>query len=73
VRNTGFAVLRRESIGPPVEALARGLAEPTTEPGPATRALHAVDNLGVVVRPTLFAYQFVYELRPAGPATAEQQ
>jgi len=25
----------------------------------------------VVVRPTLFAYQFVYELRPADPASAD--
>jgi glycosyltransferase involved in cell wall biosynthesis len=69
---TGFAVLRRESLGPPIEVLARGLpGETERPPGRGVRAVHAVDSLGVVVRPTLFAYQFVYELRPADPATAD--
>jgi glycosyltransferase involved in cell wall biosynthesis len=67
---TGFAVLRRESLGPPVEVLGRGLPDEDRAPGAASRALHAADSLGVVVRPTLFAYQFVYELRPADPTPA---
>ena len=37
--------------------------------------LQRVGSLGVALRPTLFAYQFLYELAPAGsdrPPTGEQ-
>lgn len=69
VGRAGLGILRRESLGPPAEVIARGVPDPDRPLGRAAKALHSVDSLGVVVRPTLFAYQFLYELRPAAPAT----
>ena len=72
VERTGYAVLRRESIGPPIEVLARGVSDPDRPLGRATRSLRRLDSAGLVVRPRLFAYQFLYELRPAAPATTSE-
>jgi hypothetical protein len=69
VAQAGYAVLRRESVGAPIEVVARGVSDPDQPLGRATRALRRIDHAGVVVSPTAFAYQFLYELRPAAPAT----
>jgi len=60
----GLGVRRREAVGAPVEVLRRGRPDAARRPGPVLRSLHGVDALGVGLRPTLFAYQFLYELEP---------
>jgi glycosyltransferase involved in cell wall biosynthesis/ubiquinone/menaquinone biosynthesis C-methylase UbiE len=52
LRTAGFALVRDEATGLPLDVLARG-------DGPFKRALRAVDRLAVAARPTLFGYQFV--------------
>jgi 2-polyprenyl-3-methyl-5-hydroxy-6-metoxy-1,4-benzoquinol methylase len=63
VAKAGFSVSRREAVGLPFDVLDRGVS---TEHGgtSARRAARAVDGFGVWLRPTLCAYQFVYELTP---------
>ena len=61
VRRTGFVVTRRDAVGTPFEVLQRG--------GSGRRSLvvrlaEAADRMAVPARPTLFGYQFLYELRP---------
>jgi glycosyltransferase involved in cell wall biosynthesis len=48
---TGFAVTRAESVGLPLD--------PDRD-----RSLAVVDGIGLAVRPSLFAYELVYELTP---------
>ena len=48
----GFGITRSETVGLPLE------------PG-RNAALAVVDGIGLVVRPSLFAYQLVYELNPS--------
>jgi SAM-dependent methyltransferase len=64
VQRTGFEVLRREAVGPPVEVLQRDASGPAERVGRLGALVQRVDSLGVALRPTLFAYQFLYELRP---------
>jgi len=62
VREAGFEIARQTPIGSPFEVLARGSA------GGATRVsnlLSKIDRVAVATWPTLFAYQFLTELRPA--------
>jgi glycosyltransferase involved in cell wall biosynthesis len=65
----GYAVLRREALGLPVEVLRRGgrRAGAATAAGEAGRR---AGSLGVALRPTLFAYQFLYELAPRDDAAS---
>jgi hypothetical protein len=68
-REHGYAVRRRDYTGLPLEVVERGSAttqqaEPTEQAGLARRIVARVDRIGVTLRPTLFAYQFVYELVP---------
>ena len=60
----GFHVRRREAVGPPVEALRRGGRQAGAPPGRLSRAVERIDSVGVALRPTLFAYQFLFELAP---------
>jgi 2-polyprenyl-3-methyl-5-hydroxy-6-metoxy-1,4-benzoquinol methylase len=61
VENHGLRVKRRHYVGLPLEVLDRG--GKTDDASSATgRAIKAFDRLALEVRPTLFAYQFVYEL-----------
>lgn len=64
IDGAGLAVRRRESVGLPLEVADRGAAPGTTA---ISRGglVRTIDAIGVAVRPTLFAYQFVYELKPA--------
>lgn len=64
----GFKVVRCEPIGMPFEVVKRGGAESETggergAPLPA-RLLAAVNRWTTSIWPTLFAYQYVYELAP---------
>jgi 2-polyprenyl-3-methyl-5-hydroxy-6-metoxy-1,4-benzoquinol methylase len=67
VREQGFVVKRRESVGLPMEVIEQ-------EPGGSgvagshrvsTGTLQRIDAAAVALRPSLFAYQFLYELQPA--------
>ena len=54
LRQTGWEISRTEYTGLPLDALGAG--------GPVAKLLHLLDRLLVTSRPTLFAYQFLYQL-----------
>ena len=63
----GLTVQRRAPVGIPFEVVDRGREDDDsgqTAPRGAVDVLRPVDSMTVALRPTLFAYQFVYELRP---------
>jgi glycosyltransferase involved in cell wall biosynthesis len=59
----GFEVRRREAVGLPLEVVGRGGAG-TSSPSSGVRLVQGADRVAADVWPTLFAYQFVYELAP---------
>jgi glycosyltransferase involved in cell wall biosynthesis len=61
VRRDGFAVRRHEVVGLPLEVVQRGGRNGR---GGIGAALQRLDRLCATVWPTLFAYQFLYELEP---------
>jgi glycosyltransferase involved in cell wall biosynthesis len=65
----GFTVHRFAPVGMPLEIVDRGRhRDGDPSPPGAVGALQRIDSMTLAVRPTLFAYQFVYELRPTiGP------
>ena len=63
VADSGLEVARREAVGTPFEVVNRAGGGGR---GALVRAAERVDRIGVALRPTLFAYQFLYELRAAG-------
>jgi SAM-dependent methyltransferase len=65
IADNGLVVVRRAVVGSPVEVLDRGADSPI---GRIARAAGAVDRLATRAWPTLFGYQFLYELQP-GPVT----
>jgi 2-polyprenyl-3-methyl-5-hydroxy-6-metoxy-1,4-benzoquinol methylase len=62
----GFEVVRRASTGVPFEVAARrgGTNGADTGTGALAKALTSIERSAVAVRPQLFGYQFLYELRP---------
>jgi 2-polyprenyl-3-methyl-5-hydroxy-6-metoxy-1,4-benzoquinol methylase len=56
--DAGLDVQRREAIGMPFDALADSVASP----GLGSRAARLADQVSVNVYPSLFAYQYLYEL-----------
>ena len=62
-RAQGFAVRRREALGSPVELLDRASTNQRID-GRSVNVLQWIDGVGLAVRPTLFAYQFLFELEP---------
>jgi len=62
VRRAGFTTVRRRSLGVPFEVFGRGGRGGRRR---LARVLGSIDRAAVVVWPTLFAYQFLVELRPA--------
>lgn len=62
-RSHGFAVRRRAAVGIPLEAFGRGGADDAPRNARLRRSLQQTERIGLVARPTLFAYQFVYELQ----------
>jgi glycosyltransferase involved in cell wall biosynthesis len=61
---SGFEVARRTSTGLPFEVVSRG-GDVAAGAGRLATTLAKVDRAATRVRPQLFAYQFLYELRPA--------
>ena len=61
---TGWKVTRREAIGVPWERLIR-------EGSAAERAVRTIERPGLLLRETLFAYQFLFELVPAHVAGSQ--
>ena len=65
-RSAGFNVARAEAVGLPLAHLA-GSANSNGRVGVAGH----LDRTAVRLRPTLFAYQFIFELRPASFAAPD--
>lgn len=63
LRRAGYAVIQRDATGLPLEVSARGSADGRPARGSAARTLAKVDRTLVALRPQVFAYQFLYELR----------
>ena len=62
----GYSVRRREFLTLPLEIVDRGGPEDVAGAGDRVRgAIKRIDRIGTALRPTLFAYQFLYELEPA--------
>ncbi|HEY4396778.1 MAG TPA: bifunctional glycosyltransferase/class I SAM-dependent methyltransferase [Acidimicrobiia bacterium] len=67
VERTGFSVRRREFLTIPMEVANRGGSGENGGTGAASmRAFKRADRFGTQLRPELFAYQFLFELQPAG-------
>jgi hypothetical protein len=64
--STGLTPRRREAVGLPFEVAARGTGGDGGSNG-LNRIASRIDQLGVTLAPTLFAYQFLFELEPALP------
>jgi 2-polyprenyl-3-methyl-5-hydroxy-6-metoxy-1,4-benzoquinol methylase len=61
---SGFGIRRREAVGLPLEVVDRGgVGEPATGGG-VGRAARRIDRFGVTTAPSLFAYQYLFELEP---------
>lgn len=60
VARTGLRVRRRSTTGLPVEVAERGGSVPLW----AQRSVASIDRMGVALWPTLFGYQFLFELEP---------
>jgi glycosyltransferase involved in cell wall biosynthesis len=65
VRSSGLRVRRRESVSMPQQVVRRGAADPTTATKRLGRMIARLNDLSVAGWPTLFGYQFVYELERA--------
>lgn len=65
VAAAGYGVIRRDATGLPLEVAARGGAGGSTAPSGLSALLARVDRAAVDLRPQLFGYQFLYELRPS--------
>ena len=66
-RGAGFAVRRREAVGLPLEVVERGGAtggDAGDGTGGLGRGVQRLDHLGVAAWPSLFAYQYLFELEP---------
>jgi SAM-dependent methyltransferase len=61
VTRSGMRVRQRATTGLPVEVATRGGDVPST----AEAVVARIDHLGVALWPTLFGYQFLFELEPA--------
>jgi SAM-dependent methyltransferase len=59
-------VRRVEPVGLPVDLLADRSGGRDSRTGRARRALRRLDRAGVAIAPSLFAYEFLYELEPSG-------
>jgi SAM-dependent methyltransferase len=69
----GFRVVRRSGTGLPFEVVDRGGNGQEAGSGSVARALSRIDRAAVAARPQLFAYQFLYELVPAGADQSEER
>jgi glycosyltransferase involved in cell wall biosynthesis len=62
-RNAGLAVRRREAVGLPLEIVDRGGEQGASGSG-LGRGAKGFDRAGVALYPSLFAYQYLFELEP---------
>ena len=65
--DAGLQLRRKESVGLPVTLLAERASNGDGRSSRLLRTLRAVDDAGVAVSPSLFAYQFLFELQPTTP------
>ena len=65
VRAAGYDIVRIEYVGLPLEVLTAGERLPT-------RIVRYLDRLLVMLRPTLFAYQFVLQFQVPPPAVVDE-
>ena len=63
-REHGFAVQRSEAVGMPLEVIEHGQGHDDA-PGAVAGTIQRIDAVTLALRPSLFAYQFLYELQPA--------
>ena len=64
VRAQGYSVARRDATGLPLEVADRGGNGQEIDSSPVSKLLARLDRIAVSLRPQLFGYQFLYELRP---------
>ena len=62
MHRNGLMVRRTEAVGPPSEIVQRGAAGDETPAGGIGWALDRISKMGVNLWPTMFAYQFLFEL-----------
>jgi glycosyltransferase involved in cell wall biosynthesis len=62
-KTSGYSIRRRESVGLPIEVFNRG-AGSRSGPQSSMSALATVEHVAVEAWPTLFGFQFLYELEP---------
>ena len=62
IGQAGYSVRRREFLTLPLEVVQRGANERPVRGERAARSFKRLDRIGTALRPTLFAYQFLYEL-----------
>ncbi len=68
VHTSGYSVVRRETTGLPIEVADRGgHGDEVAASGPS-RLVGRLDRIAVQLRPQLFGYQFLFELRPDATA-----
>jgi glycosyltransferase involved in cell wall biosynthesis len=66
VERTGYSARRHEFLALPLEIVDRGGPDAAAGRGDGMRrAIKRVDHIGTALRPSLFAYQFLYEVEPA--------
>ncbi len=70
VQAEGYTVARRDATGLPLEVVDRGGDGSDIDSSPLARLMARIDRAAVVLRPQLFGYQFLYELRPSGRAAS---
>jgi glycosyltransferase involved in cell wall biosynthesis len=58
----GLRIVRREAVGLPQQVVQQGTGPGGPGPGRLARVLARLNEASVSLRPTFFAYQFVYEL-----------
>ena len=64
VRASDYSIVRREATGLPLEVTERGGEGQELTSSAPSRLVSRLDRVAVEVRPQLFGYQFLYELRP---------
>ena len=68
IAQSPFVVNSCEAVGPPFEVLRRGSGDPGIEPAAGT--VKRLSDLSVKLRPSLFAYQYIFELSQASTGSA---
>jgi hypothetical protein len=67
--DAGFTSRHVEPVGLPVDVLAQRSTGSSSPNNFGRRMLQRLDRAGIALSPTLFAYQFLFELEPTPPAS----